>query len=178
MHLDKLRNGEKIAGASAILLFVLMFFHWYGVAFSNSHSPLLNYIRIVVPGKSAWEALDYIPIVLLIAIMVALAVPASRLTNAAHRHRAPVNAVVAVLGIVSVLLILFRIIDPPHFDSFEGSLTAEVTVQLPIFLALATAAGVALGGCMAMREEGLSLSDLRARRHRDQGLPHPQGRVR
>jgi hypothetical protein len=171
MNLGRLNYGEKIMGASAVLLFAFMFFHWYGVEFSNSHSSLLNYIRIAAPGKSAWEALDYIPIVLLVAIMVALAVPVSRVTNGAHRHSAPVNAV-AALGIFSVLLILFRIIEPPHFDS-SGGLTAEVTIQFPIFLALLAAAGIVFGGCLAMREERITLSGLRAGRHRDQVQLHP-----
>jgi hypothetical protein len=64
--------------------------------------------------------------------------------------------VVAVLGIVSVLLILFRILDPPNFGSFReiwGTVTIEGTVQFPIFLALLAAAGIACGGCLAMREE-------------------------
>jgi hypothetical protein len=78
--------------------------------------------------------------------------------------------VVAVLGIVSVLLILFRIVDPPNFGSEENTqlegvvFQFEGTVQLPMFLALAAAAGIALGGCLAMRGEGISLADLRVRR--------------
>jgi hypothetical protein len=71
--------------------------------------------------------------------------------------------VVAILGIVSVLLILFRIVDPPNFGS-EGIQQFEGTAQLPMFLALAAAAGIAFGGCLAMREEGISLADLRVRR--------------
>lgn len=168
VDLGRLSIGERIAGISAIFLLVLMFFHWYGVEFSNSNSPFFNYIRIAAPGKNAWEALDYTPIVLLVVTMVALAVPASRLTGGAHRHSPPGNAVVAALGIVSVLLILFRIVEPPHFDSSEG-LTTEVTIQLPIFLALAASAGIAFGGCVAMREEGFSLSKLRVGSRRDQG---------
>lgn len=74
---------------------------------------------------------------------------------------------------VSVLLIICRIIDPPVF-SVERTITIEGAVQFPTFLALAAAAGVALGGCLAMWEEGFSLSDLRARRHRDQRRLHPQ----
>ena len=31
MDTTKLRLGEVVAGASAILLFIVMFFHWYGI---------------------------------------------------------------------------------------------------------------------------------------------------
>lgn len=165
--LGRLSNGERISSVSAILLFVFMFFHWFGVKLSNT-SNLLFDVRGGGPGKSAWEALEYIPIVLVITIVVTLAVAALRLTNTVHRPPIPVDAVVAILGIVSVLLILFRIVDPPIFE-VEPTITSEGTVQFPIFLALLAAAGMAFGGCLAMREEGISLSDTRAHQHRDQG---------
>lgn len=157
MDLSRLNNGERIASVSAILLFVFMFFHWFGVKAINT-SNLLFAIQSVEPGKNAWEALDYAPIVLLVAVVATLAVGALRFTNAARRPPVPVNAVVAILGILSVLLILFRIIDPPVF-SVETTITSEGVVQLPIFLALLAAAGIAFGGCWGMREERVGLPD-------------------
>ncbi len=35
MDLNRLTQGEKIAGVSAILLFIFMFFDWYGVSISG-----------------------------------------------------------------------------------------------------------------------------------------------
>ena len=64
----------------------------------------------------------------------------------------PANAAVATLGLVSTLLILFRIVDPPVF-SVEPTVTFEGAVQWPIFLALAAAAGIACGGCLALQTE-------------------------
>jgi hypothetical protein len=151
VEIDRLSNGERIAGISAILLFVLMFFHWYGVKAVNT-SNLLFAIQAVGPGKSAWEALDYIPIVLLVTIIVTLAVAALRLMDAALRSPVRLNAVVTILGVASVLLILYRIADPPVFYA-ETTITFEGAAQLPIFLALFAAAGIACGGCLAMREE-------------------------
>jgi hypothetical protein len=174
VELGRLNNGERIAGISAVLLFVFMFFDWFGVELSNK-SNLLFYLQGVGPGKSAWEALDYTPIILLITIIAALGAAALRLTNAVYKPAVPVNAIVGILGIVSALLILFRIVDPPNFGTHE-LITYEGTVQFSIFLALLAAAGIAFGGFLAMREEGFSFSDLRARRHRDQGLG--RGRVR
>jgi hypothetical protein len=156
VKLGRLGSGERIAAVSAILLFVLMFFHWFGVKAVNT-SNLLFAIQAVGPGKSAWEALDYIPIVLLIAVIAALLVAAMRLTNAAKRPLVPLNAIVTALGVVSVLPILYRIVDPPVFYT-EPTITVEGAAQLPIFLALFAAAGIACGGCLAMRDEARSRS--------------------
>jgi hypothetical protein len=168
VDLARVSNGERIAGISAILLFVLMFFHWFGVKATNTSSLLFG-IHSVLPGKDAWEALEYIPIVLVVTIFAALGVAALRLTNAVRRPLVPLTLVVALLGAVSMLLILFRIIEPPVFE-VEPTITWSGTIQIPLFLALVAAAGIAFGGCLAMREEGFSLSDLRARRRRDQGV--------
>jgi hypothetical protein len=168
--LGRLSNGERISGVSAILLYVFMSLDWFAVKSFTGPNPLLIDLRGAESGQNAWEALDVISVVLLITIVAALAVAALRLVDAVHGFPVPVNAVVATLGIVSMLLILFRIVDPPNFGSEEivqlkgVVLQFEGTVQLPMFLALAAAAGIAFGGCLAMREEGISLGDLRARR--------------
>lgn len=172
MRLGRLSNGGIISGISAILLFVFMFFHWFGVKAINT-SNLLFAIQSVEPGKSAWEALNYTPIILVITIIVTLAVAALRLTSAVQRPAIPANAVIAILGIVSVLLILFRIVGPPVF-SVEATVTLEGAVQFPIFLALAAAVGIVFGSCLAMREEGISLLSLLMRQHRDQRPAGPR----
>lgn len=151
MGLAEFRSGEWISSVSAILLFVLMFFHWFGVKLVNT-SNLLFAIQSVEPGKSAWEALEYIPIVLTITIVVPLAVPALRLVNAFPKPSFPLTWLVAILGLVSMLLISFRIVDPPTFW-VEPTITSEGSVQVPIFLALLAAAGIAVGGWQTMREE-------------------------
>jgi hypothetical protein len=143
VDLGRLSNGEKISSGSAILLFVFMFFDWYGVKAVNT-SPLLFAVQSVEPGKNAWEALDHISTVLLITILATLAVAALHLTNSVRKDSVPINVVVAMLGLVSVLLILFRIMDPPVFY-VEPTITFEGTVQPPTFLALLAAAGIAYG---------------------------------
>jgi hypothetical protein len=80
--------------------------------------------------------------------------------------------VVAILGAGSALLIVFRIVDPPNFGSLRdpfGTVPIEGTAQPPIFLALVAALGIALGGYLATRKEGVDL------RHRDQGQLRPRG---
>ena len=154
-HLDKLGTGEKIAGGSAILLFVFMFFDWFGVEVSGVPG-----FSGTVPGSggSAWDALDFIPIVLVIAIVVALAMVGMRLTDSAAEPAVPLSAVVTVLGLISVLLIAYRIVDPPGGDSF-GGVTVDTNLQIGIFLGLLSAAGIAYGGYSTMREEGITFGD-------------------
>lgn len=161
MKLDRLGTGQRIASISALLLFVFMFLDWFGTKSSVDSFGLFSV------GRSAWEALDYIPAVLLIAIVAALAVAALSLANAIGSAATKANAVVAILGLVSALLILFRTIDPPSFGSLWhpfGPVTYEGTVQLPMFLALLAAAGIAFGGCWAMWKEGVSFAGLCGRR--------------
>jgi hypothetical protein len=152
MNLDKLSRGEWVASVSAIALFILMFFNWFGaktiMTFDSGSLVLLN---VFEPDRSAWEALAYIPFVLVVAISVTLTVAGLRLTPGSQLP-IRVNAVVGALGIASALLILYRIVDPPIFSD-EPTYFVEGTVLRPIVLALLAAAGIAVGGFLALREE-------------------------
>ena len=154
MDLDKLSTGEKIAGVSGVLLFIFMFFDWFSVEVSGGSG---FFSASAVGGGSAWDALDFIPIVLVVAILAALGVAALRLTDSVYEPPISANAVVAVLGGISVLLILFRIIDTPGVGSVPG-LSVDVSPSVGIFLGLIAAAGIAYGGYRAMQEEGASFS--------------------
>lgn len=149
MDLDRLNTGEKIAGGSAILLFIFMFFDWFSVDVSGG-------LVTVSFGGSAWDALDVIPIILMVAIVVAVGVAVLRLSDAVFEPSVSVNAVVAVLGAISVLLILYRIISPPD-GGIEG---VDVSPAIGIFLGLIAAAGITYGGYRAMQEEGSSFGDV------------------
>ncbi|HEY7950086.1 MAG TPA: hypothetical protein VID51_04540 [Solirubrobacterales bacterium] len=155
MDLDRLSTGEKIASVSAILLFIFMFFNWFGVEVSGvgGFSGTIS-----GDGGNAWEALDFIPFVLLVTIAAALGVAALRLSDAAYEPPISANTVVTVLGVISVLLILFRIVDPPSFGSV-GGVSVDATRSIGIFLGLIAAGGIAYGGYSAMREEGMTFGD-------------------
>jgi hypothetical protein len=154
MDVDKLSTGEKIAGVSAVLLFIVMFFDWFGVEVSGS-----NGFSGTVPGAggSAWDALEFIPIILVITIVVALINVFLRLSDSEYEPPISMNVAVAVLGGLSTLLVLFRIIDPPGFGTF-GGVTVDGTLEFGIFLGLVTAAGIAYGGYRGMQEEGSTFS--------------------
>ena len=81
-----------------------------------------------------------------------------RLTDADLEPPVSLNAIVAALGGLAVLLILYRIISPPDFGSF-GGVSVDATLKFGIFLGLIAAAGIAYGGYSAMREEGATFGD-------------------
>jgi hypothetical protein len=168
-HLDKLSPGEKIAGGSAILLFVFMFFDWFGVEVSG-----VGGFSGSVPGAggSAWDALEFIPIVLVVTIVAALVMAGLRFADSDLEPPVPMSTVVTALGVLSVLLILFRIIDPPSFGSF-GGVSVEATLDVGIFLGLIAAAGIAYGGYSTMREEGITFGDAADRLSGGGALPPP-----
>jgi hypothetical protein len=155
MEADKLSTGEKIAAVSAILLFVFMFFDWFGVEISGVPGFSGD---VSGSGGSAWDALDVIPIFLMLAIVAAIGVAVIRFTDADIELPVSLNAIVAALGGFAVLLILFRIIFPPDFGSF-GGVEVDATLKLGIFLGLLASAGIAYGGYSAMREEGMTFGD-------------------
>lgn len=148
MEVDRLSTGEKIAGVSAVLLFIFMFLDWFSVSVSNGF--------VSVAAGNAWDWLDVIPIILLIAIVAAVGVAVVRLTDAVFEPAISMNAVVAVLGAISFLLILYRIISPPD----SGFSEIDVSPAVGIFLGLIAAAGIAYGGYRAMQEEGVTFGDV------------------
>ena len=153
MDLYKLSTGEKISAVSGVLLFVFMFFDWFGVEVSGVSGAVTG-----AGGGNAWDTLDVIPIFLVLAIVAAVGVAVVRLTDADLEPPISLNTIVAVLGALAVLLVLFRIVDPPSFGSL-GGISFDATLKAGIFLGLLAAAGIAYGGYSAMREEGVTFSD-------------------
>ena len=116
MDLNRLTQGEKIAGVSAILLFIFMFFDWYSVTISG----IAQSVSIEGGGGNAWDTLDFIPIFLLITIVVAIGNAAIEASESELEMPVHGATVVTVLGVISFLLILFRIVDTPTFASYGG----------------------------------------------------------
>ncbi len=157
MDLDRLSTGEKIAGVSAVLLFVFMFFDWFTAEVSVSGG---GFAGSASAGGSAWDALEVIPIFLVLAIVAGLGVAVIRLSDAVFEPAIPVNAVVAVLGAAAAILILYRIVDPPGGGGSLAGVSVDVSPAVGIFLGLLAAAGIAYGGYRAMDEEGASFAEI------------------
>jgi len=103
-------------------------------------------------GIGEWiSGVSAIALVLLITVCAALVVAVLRLNGSVRRPRVALYLPVAILGLASTLLIVYRVVDPPIFFD-DGALIVEGAVKLPIVLALVAAAGITLGACLALWE--------------------------
>ena len=154
MDTNRLNQGEMIAAISAVLLLLIMFiFSWFGIGGDLGDQASAAGVDT---GFNAWQSFDFIDIILFITVLVA--VGGALMTANAQSVNSPVaiSAITAGLGILSVILILFRIIDTPDFGGdFFGS-GIDVSRKIGVFLGLIAAGGVAYGGWMAMQAEGTS----------------------
>jgi hypothetical protein len=179
----RLRTGEAIALAAAILLFVLTFLDWYGTKATTGGEPLGGVVT-GSGGGNAWQTLEVIPLFLMLAIVVAVGAALLRLSDSGWKPLVPPGAAVCVLGILAALLILIRIVSPPGPEGAFSELAFESTLRLPIFLALAAALGIAYGGWRAMGDEDASFASIgrnlesprRPRRTKSAAKAKPAGR--
>ena len=145
MDVTRLSQGEKVAAGSAIILFIVMFFSWFGAP-ENDITRALGAAGVDTTAN-AWQSFDFIDIVLLATIVVA--VGAAVLKAAAARVDFPLSTIVTVLGALSTILVLYRIIDPP----------SEASRKFGVFLGVIFAAALTYGGWLAMQSEGTSFQD-------------------
>jgi hypothetical protein len=154
----RLKVGEAISLLAAVLLFAFMFLAWYGSEVSGQ-AGAIQLGGGAGAGGTAWQSLDVISFVLVLTVVVAVAAALLRLAGSTWEPAIPPSAVVAVLGGLSTLLVLFRIVVPPDFGTL-GGVTVNATLKLGVFLGLAAAAGVAYGGYRAMGERGSSFAQI------------------
>ncbi|MEO8092472.1 MAG: hypothetical protein ABI726_07185 [bacterium] len=153
MDVSKLSTGEKIAGISGVALLLIMFiFNW----FSYGEGPLAG-------GLNAWDSMDLIRFILFLAAISGIALAATAASQSNVDLPVALSAITAGLGILAVVLVIFRIISPPDFglgdvaEAFGGA-NVDVGRSIGVFLGLIAAGGVAYGGWAAMQEEGSSMS--------------------
>ena len=70
MDITKLTQGQKIAAGSAILLFIVMFFSWFGAP-ENEVTGALEAAGADT-SANAWQSFDFIDLILLLTIVVAV----------------------------------------------------------------------------------------------------------
>ncbi len=154
MRLSLMRSGEGIAGSAALLLFISTYLNWFGTK-TVQEGNLLSYLNLFGPrALNAWQALDFVPLVILITTTTALMAFVMRFGGAPRRILALTDASVALLGFVSAGLIVDQIVNPPVIRQVAGEVRLEATILFPIYLSLALAAAVALGALIALREPG------------------------
>lgn len=158
MKPDRLNRGEAIALIAAILLFVVMFFSWYGSEVSGQVGTI-DFGSGAGAGGSAWATLEGVSLILMLTIAVTVGAALLRLLGSKWEPAIPPSAAVAVLGGLSFLLILLRIVFPPDFGAL-GGVAVSATPELGIFLGLVAAAGIAYGGYRAMGLRGTAFAKI------------------
>jgi hypothetical protein len=153
--MDRLSTGEKVAGGSAVLLFIFMFFDWFKVEVTGTGGFFGGSL-----GGNAWEWFTWIDLLLLLTVIVAIIVVVVRVSDALFEPPVSLNAIVAVLGGLSVLFVLYRIIDPPGGSEEFSGVSVDVGRQIGVYLGLLASAGIAYGGYRAMQEEGTSFGEI------------------
>jgi hypothetical protein len=169
MDLNRLSLGDKIAGASAIaLLLIMTIFKWFGLEVESNVAGFG-----VSDSLNAWKSFSFIDIILLVTCLAALAMVYLRASSTNVDLPVSFSVIVAALGALSTLLILFRLISPPDFET-GGVDVAGVDInntrEIGAFLGLIAAAALTYGGFRAMEEDGTSFQDA-GDRLRDRGGP-------
>jgi hypothetical protein len=156
--ISRLRRSDQIIGGSAIAFFIfLFFFKWYGVSSNVSSFAGVN-VNISKSGWSVFTNSRWIWLLTIIVAIGAVVVVAGQL-----KLETPVkpSVIIAGLGALSTITILYRIIHHPTASASVGNFHASAGIKIGIWLGLIAAAGVTYGGYLAMADEGTSLADVR-----------------
>jgi hypothetical protein len=162
MSLSSLRTGERIAVAAAALLFFDLFLNWYGYNLGEAFG--VGDTLGVTTSASGWESFQYTDIVLFLIVSTTLGL---LLLGSNRPLPVPRSAIVAGIGALATLLILWRLVNQPGPDGL-------IDVRFGAYLGLLLAAGIAFGGWRTMQEEGTSLKDVKAQAERAVGGRDPE----
>jgi hypothetical protein len=141
VDLNKLTQGEKVIGASAIALLIFSFLPWYGVDVSIPGLGTRSYSR------SGWDYFLFgiIPVLLAIAMVVVIAL--SRFTETKLPDPPlPWGQIHLIAGCVAGALVLLKLLIGDDVGGFD------LDRKYGIFLALIAGIGLAAGGFLKSKE--------------------------
>ena len=164
MRPTRLRRGELVAGAGALLLLVTLFMHWY-TGSDGYYLPQDGW------GSVGWLVL--IPVVLAIAVALALVV-ATLIERDSTAIPVAIGVVTVPLGLLATPAVVVRLLAEPGLGS--GLTDAQVEVELPAFLGLAGAVAILVGAWIAIGDERTDSAAAREQTERAlavRGAPRP-----
>ena len=166
MDASRLRQGEKIVGIAAIAFIIIMFLQWWkadiGAAVSFGGVTVDSGASGSI-GFNAWEPSSFMDIIWFLTAVSGIVLVYLSASQASVSTPIAMSAIVTGLGVLSTLLILFRLIDPPYsLDRSYG-----------VFLGLIAMGAMTYGAYMAMQEEGTSFSGERDRLQDRMDRPGP-----
>jgi hypothetical protein len=157
---SRLRDGEVIAGVSAVALFIVMFLSWFGL---QVNAVSLGGFAVAAATYNAWDAFTVIDLILLLTVVTALALVVTQATQRSPAIPVNLSVITTTLAVISVLLIVFRMLDPPSIVDVPAVLDAHLdrTLEVGCYLGLVASLGILFGGYRSMRAEGLAPRDAR-----------------
>ena len=145
MDLRRLRAGEWIAALSGVLLLVALFVPWY----ERDPVACIALAGVECPNPkqfTGWGSFAVIDVVLALVAVYALAVCVVTATQPTGAIGIAMDATLALLGIAATVIVGLRLASMPD-------LGPHVERTAGVYLALAGALGVAVGGWLAMQNE-------------------------
>jgi hypothetical protein len=139
----RIRIGELISAASALMLAAIMFgLEWFGaVGLPRSRRSGIE------TAENAWHMLTVTRWFMLAAIGVALGSVVLHATQRSHGTKTDTGLVTAAVGTITAALLAYQVlIDLPGSSSV-------VDIKIGAYLGLLAAIGIALGGWDSVREE-------------------------
>lgn len=141
--MGELTRGNVIAASCGVALFAVMFLSWFDY---SSLGGVDISARATAAGidttHNAWQAFALIDLVLLATALAAVVAAVISARSGGARASVSPEALVFGLGVLSTLLVLYRILDPVD----------DAGRKLGLFLGCLAAAGIAAGGWIAMQE--------------------------
>ncbi len=161
MDTGNLGRGAMIAGISGALLFIFMFFSWYGAPdevndLIEQSQQLGEQLGVdaglggdVDTTANAWQSFDFIDLILFLAVIVSVGFAVMTLAGAASGLPIAGSAITCGIGVLAFILVLYRVLDPPE----------EASREIGVWLGLLATAGIAIGGYLGMQEEDTSFGE-------------------
>jgi hypothetical protein len=150
--INRLRLGERIAGACAVLLFIDLFLNWY----SANAASVAKHLGVTLPpgvsggiskSFSAWTAFGWVDLLMLLTIIVVLGWIALAATQRTVALPIAASTIAAALCAFTTLVVLYRIINQPGPNDV-------IDVEYGAYLGLLLLLGMTYGTYAAMRAEG------------------------
>jgi hypothetical protein len=145
VDLSRVTFGEALAAVCGFAFACLMFTSWYTSDLVAVQLPGGTDFTGAGGGVSGWMSFGF-PFDLLLFLVAFAAVVQAVLRYRDQMPELPATpaSVVAAAGAFATLLVLYRLLDPPH--------VGDVTRRVPLLLSLVTATGIGIGGYLGMAE--------------------------
>ena len=155
LRLSRLRGADRLVAGGAIALSLFMFFFsWFGESVSGA-LPGTD-VSGLGTSSTGWEAFTVRRWIWLLTIVVALTSVAAIASGRRLGASPWPGAIVLLLGALSSLLILYRIVHHPAASVSFGGFDASYGIRLGIWLGLIAALAIAAGGYLQLRADLLS----------------------